>query len=110
MRGGPAPNLEIGNAMPTPIFYKNLLNPWVYFSVFLASNSLLSYFPLPLGAKIAVGLIGLLLPFLLALTTAPALSKPAPPPYRLEFLPAIPWWVWLGLGGLAVFARFYQFT
>src|ERR1700722_11459763 len=41
-------------------------NPWVWFSVFLAANLLISYFPLSLTAKIWIGLGGIFLPFLLA--------------------------------------------
>lgn len=96
MKGSPAKSLG------------SLLSPWVLFFIFLAANLLLSYFPLSLEGKLWTGFLGLLLPFGWALTRPPqALSDD---PLRKEFLPSVPPWVWLLLGGAAAFVRFYRLT
>ncbi len=82
--------------------------PWAYFLVFLVSNILLSYFPLSPGAKLGVGFLGILFPFLLALRFLPA-PEPAVL-FQKEFLPPLPAWVWVLLGACAVFVRFYKLT
>ena len=45
-------------------------HPWIYFSIFLISNILLSYFHIPLSAKLWIGTMGVLLPFALLLWSA----------------------------------------
>src|SRR5450631_3768558 len=44
-------------------------NPWVYLFLFLFSNTLISYSPLPLDAKLIMGLVGIVLPLYVALRT-----------------------------------------
>jgi hypothetical protein len=86
-----------------------LSNPWLYFSIFLAANTLLSYGDLSLSAKLATGLLGLILPFILAALQSP--SKPlAENTAPKEFLPSIPIWLWALLGAAAIFVRFYKLT
>ena len=95
------------------IGFKNfsiLSNPWVYFFFFLVSNTLLSFSDLPLNTKPWVVLIGLVLPFLVALAVLARSPGSQLPLYQQEFLPSIPAWIWFGLAGLAIFARFYKLT
>src|ERR1700722_8061830 len=42
-------------------------HPWFYFSIFLISNTLISYFPFSLSAKLWIVFLGLFLPFAAAL-------------------------------------------
>ncbi len=81
---------------------------WFFlFLLFLASNSLLSYSKLPWGAKLAVGLLGILFPFLLALRFLPTPQTNGR--FQKEFLPSFPAWVWalpvavLGAAGVRFF-------
>ncbi|HEY5038556.1 MAG TPA: hypothetical protein VIJ93_05735 [bacterium] len=84
-------------------------NPWVYFFIFLTTNTLLSYTSWSLELKIIVGFFGLLLPFGIALARLP-ISHQIQLSYRREFLPAVPLWVWFFGGVGALFVRFYHLT
>lgn len=88
-------------------------NPWVIFPLFLLSNALLSYYPLSLSTKLWFALLGILLPFSIALgaawkqrsrkpvsTALPA--GPVPLDQRL--------WPWFLFGALLLFTRFYRLT
>ena len=83
-----------------------LSSPWFYFPVFLVSNTLLSYFNLSISARIAVGVLGLLLPV--------ALWVKVPGPGSIhrsqEFLPSLPVGIWIFLAVLAVGIRFFHLT
>ncbi len=83
-------------------------SPWVFFGVFLCANTMLSYFPFSLEAKLWIGFFGILLPFLWALWRP--LKRQAGPFFQKEFLPPLPAWVWALLGACVVFLRFYQLT
>lgn len=85
-------------------------NPWVYFSIFLISNFLLSYFSLPLQSKLWIGLLGLLLPAVLAFKTYSPAPPGRPPLNGIEFLPDIPLWLWVSMAALALFIRFFKLT
>src|SRR5580693_1020257 len=87
-----------------------LSNPWPYFSVFLASHTLLSYFQLPMEAKLCIVLMGLILPLWLAFKSYPTSQDPVQPLDLGEFLPPVPPWLWVAVGSLAVFVRFYKLT
>ncbi len=85
-------------------------NPWVYFFIFLISNTFLSYFPFPFWIKMGICLLGLFIPWMMACRAFPNPSPKEVPLYQKEFLPAIPIWVWLFVAALALFARFYKLT
>ena len=92
-----------------PVYQITFLNDFWIFLLFLISNFLLSYTPLSIQLKITVGLTGILIPIILlgrsikTNTTESSLTNN-------EFIMRIPLGVWLLLGGLAVFFRFYQLT
>ncbi len=84
-------------------------NPLVYFFVFLATNTLLSYFHLSLQAKMTLGLLGVVLPFYVAFRNTTLAPRSEKPPYLHELNFSPPLWLWvLGLF-LAFFLRFYRF-
>ncbi len=80
------------------------------FLVFLAANTVLSYFPFSLEAKLWIGLLGLLVPGVLWLGTGKAKSWEEKPKDQSEFLPPIPAWMWILIGILALVVRFSQLT
>lgn len=92
---------------PPPVFLSYLKNPWVYFLVFVAGNTLLSYFDLPVPVQVCVGIVALVLPSVLLLAIA-GRSGTDRSPWEQEFLPAIPKAVWLGLAFLAIAIRCYH--
>jgi tetratricopeptide (TPR) repeat protein len=97
------PKFSLGKELSIPY------RPWVYFFIFLAANILLSYFSISLELKLWIGLVGLVLPFGLALHQLP--SKPnSKTLLQKDFLPPIPFWAWILLGAAAVFVRFYKLT
>lgn len=83
--------------------------PWIYFGIFLAANTLLSYFSFSLEAKLWIGLFGILLPFGFAFFYLPSQSD-SKDLLQKEFLPPVPFWVWIFLALGAVFLRFFQLT
>ena len=93
-------------------------NPWYFFFIFLISNALLSYFPLSFYAKIYVGIIGVVLPFIFALWVIleDRLKKPlSPSSFTLKTIEnspneKLPLGLWLFLGFLVFFTRFYKLT
>ena len=84
--------------------------PYVIFSIFLLANVFLSFFSLPIGAKLTVGILGLALPFALGLASHRPVNSHPKKIWKTEFLPPIPFWVWISLGIAAVFMRFYKLT
>src|ERR1700722_7869749 len=83
-------------------------NPWIYFLIFLSSNLLLSYYTLSVEITLWIGIFGLIFPFLFGLWTYKPAQKPEIPLYQLEFFKKIPTWIWLIIGALALFFRFYK--
>ncbi|HTC20760.1 MAG TPA: glycosyltransferase family 39 protein [bacterium] len=85
--------------------------PWVYFPIFLAANSLLSYFLIPFQAALWVGLVGLLLPFGLGLCLAleDRLGGGAKIPFEGEGL-KLPPGFWVLFTFALFFTRFYRLT
>ena len=96
--------------MPTrPAVPKEFLpSSRLFFLIFLAANSLISYSSFSLGAKVGIGFLGLLLPLGLALRkpTGP-LARPGTPG---AILPPVPSWAWFLLGAAALFIRFFHLT
>ncbi len=94
------------SAFKSPIAF----SAWIYFFIFLTANTLLSYFPLTFQASLWISLLGLALPFGIALWT----GKPSPtsesPLHQFEFWAKIPLWIWIVLGAAALFFRFDQLT
>ena len=84
------------------------IQSWVYFLVFTFTNILLSYGSLSLEAKLWTGLIGFLLPFILALRT-PTKASPRESFSKMEIFSPPPW-VWGFVGLLGIFLRFYHLT
>jgi hypothetical protein len=82
--------------------------PWVYFGVFCVTLFLLSYITLPFTLKSSIGVIGLSLPFYIALRSSSKPSSGEQPPYlkELKFSPPL----LIGMIGLylMVFLRFYR--
>lgn len=85
-------------------------NPWLYFLVFLAANTLLSYFQLPIELRLWVLLAGVLLPLALAFRHAPPLAKAEGELGRDEFLDSPPLGILLLVAAAAVFIRFYRLS
>src|SRR5579859_4271019 len=83
-------------------------NPKIYFLVFLTSNILLSYFPFSLGAKLWIGLFGLVLPWVFALRYSS--KTDAAELLQKDFLTPVSAWVWGLMGAAAVLIRFYKLT
>jgi tetratricopeptide (TPR) repeat protein len=96
-------NLSIRKALSFPD------HPWLTFSIFLTANTFLSYYNLPPKEILMIGLLGLILPSVVALVARRSTASHQPL-YRREFLPPIPLWVYGGLAVLAVFVRFYRLT
>src|SRR6185369_16886366 len=96
-------------ALPKALFQKSALNrTWIIFLIFVLTNSLLSYSSLGLQTKLWIGFLGLLLPFLAALTAPPA--RDSTPLHSREFLPPVPRWIWVLIGVTALGVRFYRLT
>src|ERR1700679_2032539 len=83
-------------------------NPWIYFFTFLISNSLLSYFKLSFETTLWVSLLGLTFPFLLGLWSYQPHKNPKVALYKLEFFKDIHPAIWIIVGTLALFLRFYK--
>ncbi len=106
--------------MPTPEFtfssiWKNQLpyNPWVYFFIFLFANTLLSFGPISLSAKLWIGLLGLFLPMITALHFIFLERRNEKPGVRFlldEKVNSIPLWLWILFLLLLVLTRFYELT
>ena len=107
-----APNQDDFQSLPS-IQKQFFFSPWVLFSLFVVSNTLLSYFSLSPYLKFWVGALGLSAPFLMAcrdlLKNRPETSSPFPP-FQDEFIP--PAWMKMGFlfFSLAVFLRFWRLT
>ena len=84
--------------------------PWVYFPVFLIANALLSYFPLPTGAKWAVLTVGIVIPLVMSALGPAASSKRGlvPAPSKDSQALSHAWWV--ALLALACLPRFLHLT
>lgn len=82
------------------------LNPWAYFLLFGATNCLLAYGSISLATKLIVSLVGLILPFILALAFLTPAHPSHTPLYEKNIFQTPSWWVWVLLSGLAVFLRF----
>jgi hypothetical protein len=85
-------------------------NPWVYFFIFLLSNTLLSYSTFPLKIKVWVGFLGIVVPFVIATLTCPNPPARETPPYLQGTLQNIPNWIWVFPLFLGIFLRFYHLT
>jgi hypothetical protein len=95
--------LSFGKALSLPY------HPWIYFFIFLAANIVLSYLDLQPKWFLGVGLLGMVVPFGVALASqSPSGSNK--PLYRREFLPEIPLWAWGAIAAGAIFVRFYKLT
>lgn len=82
---------------------------WPPFFCFLVTNTLLSYFPLSWQAKLGMGLLGLLLPWVFAHPS----GRPGTDGKSFlsrEFLPPIRPWAWGLLAAAVLFLRFYKLT
>jgi hypothetical protein len=83
------------------------------FILFAVSNALLSYFSLPPVLTLWIGILGLLVPFLLAcrdLARNRAETPGPPPPFQDEFIPSAWMKGSLLLLALGVFLRFWRLT
>jgi len=82
--------------------------PWTCFWVFLVPLTLLSYFPLSALTRSWVAVLGLALPFGIALWIA----RSDPPPKRRTVVqdPTLPAWSWVPFLVLLVFSRLYHLT
>jgi hypothetical protein len=95
--------------------YQIPFHPWIYFCVFLVSNTILSFFPLSIGFKLWAGVLGLLLPLTLAFwTLLESCFSPRPwqfterDPFLKDWIP--PLWLWTLYIFILVFSRFYKLT
>jgi hypothetical protein len=87
-----------------------LFNSWIYFFLFLISNSLLSYFSFTFETTLWICLLGLIFPFILGLWSYKSCKNPKVPLHKLEFFKKIPFGIWIIIGILALFFRFYKLT
>ena len=97
------PKLSTGKRLPS-------YSPWACFFIFLAANTLLSYFPLSLETRLWIGLLGLFLPFLWAYLSPIPSARPNNFLDQREFLPSVPLGAWALVALLAVAARFTSLT
>ncbi len=94
-------------------FHKNVSlpqNSWIYFFIFLLTNTLLSYFPLPGNIKLVVVLAGIILPLVAAFGWVPLGSAEQPIPWKKPNQFVLPWWCWSSLLILACLPRLAQLT
>ncbi len=91
----------------TPI---SLFSPWLYFFIFLISNTLLAYAPISLEAKLGIGIVGIFIPLLFLCVLPFPKSSTNKSLYRLEVFNFIPKGFWIFLLALALFLRFYHLT
>ena len=84
-----------------------LYQPWFYFSIFVATNLMLSYCSFGLETKLWVGILGWAVPFGLGLVTLSAAKPEKLELHKQEVLPSIPRWVWWSLALSAIFIRLY---
>ncbi len=92
-------------------------HPWIYFLIFLISNTLLSYFDLSLQTKLWVGFGGLAVPYLLGLfdvlkqrRLAPASGKFSWEVPSQVFNQAPSTWLWGLFFFCLILTRFYKLT
>jgi hypothetical protein len=83
---------------------------WIYFFIFLTANTLLSYFSLSFQTSLAVGLLGLIVPFGIALWTDKPVPSAETPLHQLEFLGETPLWIWILWSAAVLFFRFDKLT
>jgi 4-amino-4-deoxy-L-arabinose transferase-like glycosyltransferase len=102
---------------PTALLSTSLsFRPWLYFFIFLISNTLLSYFTFSFLAKLWIGIIGIATPFGLAFWTVlkmrlAKLSSPSIPALSESTHDAdLPWWLWILFISVLLFTRFYRLT
>ncbi len=88
-------------------------NPWVYFLLFFASNTFLSFGSSALSTKLWIGLLGLLLPLIVGLHSI-MVERGRPKSEALPLLDegenSIPPWLWILFLFSMVFTRFYHLT
>jgi len=82
-------------------------NPWVYFTMFLFSNTILSFIPLHLTVKLIVIVLGLLIPWALGLITVS--QEPVLNPTPLDST-KVPLWLWIIAFTLFLGSLFYHLT
>src|SRR5258708_18241124 len=86
----------------------SLANPWIYFGILLVSNSLLSYSSFSYLAKSWILFFGVLIPFILSLAT---IGPSRVNRWRREnFKLSGERNLWLVLGTMVVFLRFFKLT
>ena len=95
------------------------LHLWAYFALFLVSNSFLAYVSLPLICKMCIGIVGILLPFLIASWSIYEKRRLESSGFRLFNFsfsrmnaddPAPPLWIWLFFLSFLFFTRFYKLS
>ena len=85
-------------------------NPWIYFFIFLITDSFLSYSNFSFETNLWIGILGLIFPFLLGLLTYQPSKDLKGPLYKQEFFKTISFWIWIIIGILSLFLRFYRLT
>lgn len=85
-------------------------NRWLYFSVFLVGNSIISFLgpQLPFYPLFALGILFVALPIFIAWRTSGSSEIDRPLIYKQEFFTHIPWFIPLALFGICIFLRFYR--
>jgi hypothetical protein len=87
-------------------------HPWIYFFIFLVSNTLLSFGQLNLPEKLWIGLGGIILPLLTGIHAIWEIrnnKEEKPPTPNLDTEP-IPAWLWVLAISLLLFTRSYRLT
>lgn len=85
-------------------------DPVVYFGLFALSNLLVVHSPLSLSWKLWILLGGVFLPFLFFAATQSSPPSRAKPAFQVNEPLALPVWVWLALGAMVFFLRFWGVT
>ena len=96
--------------MKTSPFIFRSFNPWFYFLLWGTTNAILSYSSLSITVKFEIGLLGLVLPWIIAWYSFSDPSHNEIFAQPKEFLPGIPAWFWLLVGSLALFVRLFKLT
>jgi hypothetical protein len=98
----------VKSSFPKNLF--NKFNPWIYFFIFLFSNTLLSYSSCPLKTKAWVGFLGIVVPFVMACLACFRPSSREKSPYLQETFKNMPNGVWVLSLFFGFFLRFYRLT
>ncbi len=94
---------------PSILKHSLSFNPWVFFIIFLASNTLLSFYPFPLQTQFFIVFFGLILPFIAGYQIVTERKNQNASPPVADSGP-VPFWLWFIFIAFVLFTRFYHLT